>query len=151
MKIVLIGLGALLLIAIITAMIMGISPVKLNLHKKIFQKEGYAISGYDVVALKTENSAVKGTDRFSSQWGGATWIFSTEKHKKMFDDAPESYTPALGGYCTFAVSKGFTAPGNANFRHIENDSLYLFSNEAVKEDALKNFEAVKNSARNKWN
>ncbi len=150
MKFILIGILVLLVLAVIAGKIMGVSPLGLNLHKQVFQEKNYAISGYDPVQYHQNNSAIKGEKTYATEWKDATWLFSSKENLESFINNPEKYAPQVGGYCTFAVSKGFTAPGNGEFWHIEDNNLYLFSNEAVKKDALKDFNKIKLSALKKW-
>jgi len=46
---------------------------------------------------------------------------------------PEKFAPQFGGYCAFAVSKGFTATPNPENFEIIDDKLYLFAAPDVKE------------------
>ena len=63
-----------------------------------------AIEGYDTVAYFTESRAVKGTEKFQSQWLGATWRFSSEENRKKFDASPMDYAPQYGGLCAEGVA-----------------------------------------------
>ncbi|NNC70433.1 MAG: YHS domain protein [Flavobacteriaceae bacterium] len=150
MKLILIGILVLIVIVMIGGKVMGISPIALNVHKQVFQEKNFAISGYDPVEYHRSMSALKGKEAYSFDWQDATWLFSTQENLESFKNNPQEYAPQVGGYCTFAVSKGFTAPGNGEFWHIDNNNLYLFSNEAVKKDALENFDKIKTSAKKKW-
>jgi YHS domain-containing protein len=61
-------------------------------------EHGYAIKGFDPVAYFTVGEPVKGDNRFSYQWKGATWLFSNEGNRELFMNAPERYAPQYGGY-----------------------------------------------------
>ena len=65
-----------------------------------------AIKGYDPVAYFTENHAVKGNDDISHIWLCAVWVFSNEKHKKLFSEDPVKYAPQYGGHCSDGVAYG---------------------------------------------
>ena len=65
-----------------------------------------AIKGYDPVAYFTENHAVKGNEDISHNWLGAVWVFSNEKHKKLFSEDPVKYAPQYGGHCSDGVAYG---------------------------------------------
>ena len=65
-----------------------------------------AIKGYDPVAYFTESKAVKGEPGISHEWLGATWQFSSEKHKAMFSQNPIQYAPQYGGHCADGVAYG---------------------------------------------
>jgi YHS domain-containing protein len=54
-----------------------------------------AIEGYDTVAYFTEKRAVKGSEKFQSEWLGATWQFSSAENRNRFDASPMDYAPQL--------------------------------------------------------
>ena len=139
-------LAVVVLIAAVAARTMRVYPIALHLHAPVFQQDGHAINGFDVVAFHTSGEAIKGETEFSTNWNNATWLFGSGANLALFEKQPEKYAPKVGGYCTFAVSKGMTAPGNGNFWHISEGKLYLFSNEAVKRDALEDFENISATA-----
>ena len=85
-----------------------------------------AIEGYDPVAYFTKQKAVKGTDKFSHQWNGDTWYFSSSEHRKLFVKNPEKYAPQFNGFCANGLSDGHVVEGDPeNWRIIEG-KLYLF-------------------------
>lgn len=65
-----------------------------------------AIKGYDPVAYFTKRKAVKGKPDISHDWLGATWQFSSEKHKQLFSQNPIQYAPQYGGHCADGVAYG---------------------------------------------
>ncbi len=90
-----------------------------------------AIKGADVVAyyeLEPGAKAVKGLKEITYEYGGATWRFATEENRQKFIEDPEKYIPAYGGYCAFAVAKGFLAPPRPNSWAIIDGKLYLNNN-----------------------
>ena len=42
--------------------------------------------------------------------------------------------PQFGGFCAFAVSKGFTADPTPEAWHIEDGKLYVFADQNVRDD-----------------
>src|SRR6266436_1709527 len=60
-------------------------------------KDGAAILGYDAVAYFTDNKAVKGNPKISSEYEGAKYHFASAEHKALFDANPTKYAPAYGG------------------------------------------------------
>ena len=90
-----------------------------------------AIKGADVVAyydLQEGEKAIKGSKEITYDWGGTTWRFANEENRQKFIENPEKYVPAYGGYCAFAVSKGFLAPPRPNSWAIVDGKLYLNNN-----------------------
>ena len=91
-----------------------------------------AVSGYDTVAYFTEGRPVKGERRFSTEYEGATWLFSSAENLARFEADPEAYAPQYGGYCAWAVSQGYTASGDPDNWAIEDGKLYLNYNDDVQ-------------------
>lgn len=92
-----------------------------------------AIKGYDAVAYFAADSAVKGDRRFEYVWNGAKWYFATEENMKEFQADPASYAPQFGGYCSYAVSEGYTADGDPEAWKIVDGKLYLNYSPKVKQ------------------
>jgi YHS domain-containing protein len=95
-----------------------------------------AIYGYDTVAYFTQSEAVKGDDKITSDYKGATWHFSSPEHKSLFDANPEKYAPQYGGYCSYAMSRGRFVGVDEEAFTIYNDKLYLNYSKSVREDWL---------------
>lgn len=91
-------------------------------------KKHGAIKGADVVAyfsLDADDDAVIGDKSISYEYQDATWYFSSEANRDLFMAEPEKYIPQYGGYCAFAVSKGFTKPIDPNRWQVVDGKLYL--------------------------
>jgi hypothetical protein len=86
---------------------------------------GLAIHGYDVVAYATEGKAVRGRTEFEYRWRSAIWRFDTAAHRDEFARAPEQFAPQFGGYCAWAVSRGYTADIDPQAWRIVDGKLYL--------------------------
>ncbi len=91
-----------------------------------------AVSGYDTVAYFTDNKAVEGDARYSTEYKGATWHFSSSENRDKFEAAPEQYAPQYGGYCAWAVAHNSTAKGDPQQWEIHNGKLYLNYNANIK-------------------
>ncbi len=98
----------------------------------VFATDNIAINGYDPVAYFTEEMPVEGFAEFSSEWDGATVLFASAAHKEMFDADPEAYAPKYGGYCAYAVSKGYTASTDPNAWTVHEGRLYLNYSRSVR-------------------
>jgi hypothetical protein len=86
---------------------------------------GLALRGYDAVAYWADGRPVRGTPRFEHRWNGAIWRFATTEHRERFARDPERYAPQFGGYCAYAVSRGYTAAGDPTVWRIVDDLLYV--------------------------
>ena len=103
------------------------------------ETEGVALDGYDVVgyfknAEKGIGKGVKGSSKISSNYKGVTYNFSSNENRELFLTNPESYLPAYGGWCAWAVAQGQNEVGvNYNTFLVKEDEsghkrLYLFYN-----------------------
>ncbi|MEO6455240.1 MAG: YHS domain-containing (seleno)protein [Ginsengibacter sp.] len=128
-----------LLLLFIFAKYKHISPLSWNMHNKINQAVfgNEAIEGYDPVAYFQQAKAVKGEKANSYIWNNATWYFSSPENMNLFKKAPDMYAPQFGGYCSFAVSKGFTAKIDPFAWIIIDGKLYLFNDESFKNKWIK--------------
>ena len=93
---------------------------------------GTAIDGTDPVAYFTQNRPVEGDSDITHDWNGATWRFSSEANRAAFIENPEKYAPQYGGYCAWAVSKGYTASTDPEAWKIVDGKLYLNYSKSVQ-------------------
>lgn len=84
-----------------------------------------AIKGFDPVAYHVDGKAAKGSKVYTLEWKGATWRFVSAAHKEMFEENPERYAPAYGGYCAWAVSQNDIADIDPEAWAIVDNRLYL--------------------------
>lgn len=94
--------------------------------------KGVAVGGYDPVSYFAEGRAVKGKPGIASQHAGVTWRFSSEANRAAFEAEPGRYAPQYGGYCAWAVSRGYTAQGDPEAWKIVDGKLYLNYNREVQ-------------------
>ena len=84
-----------------------------------------AVKGYDVVSYATEGRPVQGRSDFEYRWNGVVWRFATSEHREAFARAPHRFAPQFGGYCAYAVSRGYTADVDPAAWKIVDGKLYL--------------------------
>ncbi len=99
---------------------------------RAFETAGVAINGYDPVAYFTEGKPVEGDPSITSDWLDAKVQFATAENKAMFDADPEKYAPKYGGFCAYAVSKGYTASTDPDAWSIYQGRLYLNFSKSVR-------------------
>ncbi|KAA3611013.1 MAG: YHS domain-containing protein [Calditrichaeota bacterium] len=154
MKKVLMIAGGIIFVLIVVTIVMSVNdkiyPISMGMHDEMNLEEGLALNGNDPVAYFTEKSAVKGDAQFTHTWNNAEWHFTSDSTKNMFAANPEKYAPQFGGYCAFAVSKGFTADSDPATFHIEDNKLYIFHAEDVKQEFLSAKEENKKLAHSNW-
>ena len=89
------------------------------------ESNGVAVKGYDVVAYETAGAPQKGRAEFEYRWQGAVWRFTSAANRDRFAASPERYAPQFGGYCSWAVSRGYTADIDPEAWRIVDGKLYL--------------------------
>lgn len=89
---------------------------------------GHALQGHDPVAYFTVGAPTKGNPSISSEWNGATWLFSSERNRDLFNADPGEYAPAFGGHCAVAQLMGGDVRGSAKRWRIDQGRLYVNKN-----------------------
>lgn len=91
----------------------------------IFAPGGVAINGYDPVAYFDDARHRKGSGDVALMWKGATWHFASVANRDRFEADPMGMAPQFGGYCAWAVSRGYTASTDPAAWTIHDGRLYL--------------------------
>jgi YHS domain-containing protein len=113
-------------------------------------RSGVGIKGYDPVAYFTENKAVKGNAQFQSKADGVIYYFASAENKAAFDTNPAKYEPQFGGFCAWAVSRGYTASIDPNAFQIVNGRLLLQYSLNVRKDFSADTEGNLKKADANW-
>ena len=111
---------------------------------------GLAVKGYDVVAYFTQERAVQGSEDFEHEWRGVRWRFASPEHLDAFSEAPESYAPRYGGYCSGGMALGNRAPVDPEAFAIVDGKLYLNFSKAVMHEFKANSEEKIEQADANW-
>ncbi len=96
------------------------------------------------------DNAVEGNRTYEFAWNGAKWLFASAENLEKFKQNPEAYAPQFGGYCSYAVSKGYTADGDPKAWKIVDGKLFLNYSEEVKEIWEKEQSANIKKAAGNW-
>lgn len=97
-------------------------------------KTGFAVSGYDVVALhqqpqapvgKAQAAAVPGKASITVEYNGAKWAFASEANRDAFQADPAKYAPAYDGHCAYGAAVGGKVPANPHLWRVVDGKLYL--------------------------
>lgn len=83
------------------------------------------ISGYDPVAYFTEGKPMKGSGYHVAEYQSVTYAFASKDHKQLFEDNPEKYVPAYGGYCAYGVAVGKKFVSDPEAWKVVDGTLYL--------------------------
>ncbi len=113
-------------------------------------RSGVGIKGYDPVAYFTQDKAVRGDAQFQSKADGVIYYFASAENKAAFDTNPAKYEPQFGGFCAWAVSRGYTAPVDPNAFQIVNGRLLLQYSLKVRKDFSADTEGNLRKADANW-
>lgn len=91
-------------------------------------REGVAIDGFDAVAFFDHGAAEPGRRSHAVMWKGVTWRFATADSQARFESNPRAFSPAFGGYCAYAMSKGRLAAGDPQLWVMWQGRLYMLNN-----------------------
>lgn len=83
-----------------------------------------ALSGYDTVSYHN-GTPTPGEARLNHFYNGAIWFFTTEENRDRFKADPAKYAPAYDGYCSWAASQGYKAPGDPMVWQVVDGTLYV--------------------------
>jgi YHS domain-containing protein len=117
------GLAALVLLLGWVAPVIGQTP--------IFQVDGVALRGYDVVSY-FDGTAAPGSTEHTYTFRGAIWRFASAEHRARFMASPERYVPQYGGYCALGMAHGGPVPTDPTAFTVHNGRLYLNANQFVR-------------------
>ena len=90
-----------------------------------------ALSGYDPVAFFTQSQPVHGSPSLTAEYEGATYLFSSAEHQKLFKANPAKYAPQCGGFCAYGVAVGALFPVDVSTWSIVDGKLYLNLNPEI--------------------
>ena len=128
-------LAALALAVLATAAALGGAQAFFGSDDKTayFAEDGVAIRGYDPVAYFDQGEAAEGSAEHSLEWQGVTWQFASADHRQAFEQNPEKYAPAYGGFCAYAVAKDQLASIDPEAWTIVDGTLYLNYSKSIQE------------------
>ena len=66
---------------------------------------GVAVGGFDVISYLSDDPQL-GASEWRAQHGGATYWFASRENRDRFQEDPQRYLPAFGGWCAWAVADG---------------------------------------------
>ena len=98
-----------------------------------YAADGLAAGGYDVTAYFLQGKPVPGIAKYQISYKGAKWRFASAQSQASFTANPAAFAPQYGGYCSWAVSQGYLAPGDPKQWKIVDGKLYLNFNARAKE------------------
>jgi YHS domain-containing protein len=111
--------------AVLALVVATIVPSAAVAQRVNSDRRGLAVKGYDVVAYFTDGRAVAGNAAFEHALGGVRYRFASAANRDRFAQEPQRYLPQYGGFCAYAVSKGYTADTDPRAWKIVDGRLFL--------------------------
>jgi YHS domain-containing protein len=112
--------------------------------------DGLALEGYDPVAYFTEGEPTEGSAEFTATVDGATYRFANADNLAAFEEDPEAYLPAYGGYCAYGLAMGQKVGSDPEVWEIVDGQLYLNVNQDVQERWEANIPGFVRTADHNW-
>jgi YHS domain-containing protein len=94
---------------------------------------GLAVDGYDVVAYFVDGRPVPGAAAFEAVHDGVRYRFASAANRDRFRQEPQRFVPQYGGFCAYAVSRGYTADVDPRAWKIVDGRLFLNYNRGAQQ------------------
>lgn len=85
-----------------------------------------ALQGYSPVSYLDLGLAQRGVKEFKSEYDKVLYYFTSKEQKAAFDQNPEKYLPAYGGFCAFGIYAGAKFRPDPNKFIVKNGNYFLF-------------------------
>lgn len=109
------------------------------LHSYNLPSAGLALEGYCPVSYFTENEARPGKPEYTSTHNSVDYHFASAEAKSLFDQNPEKYIPAYGGWCAYGMAVRDKFPIDpTNFKIVDGRLMVFLRNRNVDALALWN-------------
>lgn len=108
-----------------------------------------AVSGYDPLTF-FDGTPKPGTPRLNAFHNGGIWYFTTEANRDKFKANPAAFAPQFDGYCAWAASQGYKAPGNPEYWRVVDNKLYIQVTEQAQSNWLKDVPGNIMKAQTNW-
>ena len=97
-----------------------------------------ALQGYDPVAY-FDGKPLKGREDITVDRAGVVYRFASDEHRKQFQESPQKYEPAYGGWCATAMAEGKKVEIDPTDFKITDGRLFVF------------YKSLLHDARKDWN
>lgn len=77
-------------------------------------------------------TVIEGSSAHTYQWKGATWKFASRENRDSFAASPRKFAPQYGGYCAWAVARGYTAGIDPEAWRVVDGKLYLNNSKSIR-------------------
>lgn len=129
---------------------LGVSSVTTALADDGAEVATAGAGGYDPVSYFTESKPVRGNGKYTAEYEGVTYLFSSEANKNAFEKDPAKYLPAYGGYCAYGVAVGKKFWGDPEVWEIVDGTLYLNLDKSIQQEWSKDKPGYITKADSNW-
>jgi YHS domain-containing protein len=116
---------------LVTGMTVSATLAVAQPRSAVFQADGVALRGYDVVSY-FEGKAEAGSDAYQVSHEGVQWRFVSAAHRDRFAADPARFLPQYGGYCALGMAHGGAVPSDPTAFTVHQGKLYLNSNKLTR-------------------
>ena len=116
----------------------------------VFTNSTTGVQGFDLVSYHIQTSPQRGNGHHVSMHDGVTYLFSNKENKQAFDQNPQKYVPAYGGYCAYGVSVGKKFVGDPEVWKLVGGRLYLNLDKNVQKEWEKDIPGRIEMADKEW-
>ena len=111
--------------------------------------QNVAAGGYDLTSYFS-GTPVRGNAQFAATHNGATYHFASAANRARFTANPSAFLPQYGGYCAWAVSQNYTAPGRPQFWRVVDGKLYFNYDAGVQRKWERDIPGFIRTANTNW-
>lgn len=108
------------------------------------------LHGVDPVAFIELGNRIEGSAVHTAVHDGVAYYFSSAANKEAFERRPARYLPQFGGFCTFGVSVAKKFDGDPRYAAVQDGKLYVFLNEGIFQEFLKDRAGTIAKAEKNW-
>ena len=134
----------------LTSMIIAILMLPMLAFAGDYSMSTTGVNGYDLVSFHTGKKPVIGNGNHVAVYSGVTYLFANDKNKATFENNPEKYIPAYGGYCAYGVAVGKKFVGDPDVWKIVDGKLYLNLDTSIQELWQKDISGNIKKADKQW-
>jgi YHS domain-containing protein len=126
---------ALVLFALTTTVQAASKESRAYIHNNNVPSSGVALEGYCPVAYFAVGKPVLGKSKYASTHEDVTYYFVSKDAKRAFEEYPEKYVPAYGGWCALGMAVEDKFPVDPkNFKIVDGRLMLFLQNKNI--DAL---------------
>lgn len=116
----------------VVALLVAIAATGAAAQRVNADRRGLAVKGYDVVAYFVDGRAVPGDAGFEHVVDGVRYRFASAGNRDRFAREPQRFLPQYGGFCAWAVSRGYTADTDPLAWRVVDGRLFLNYDRSVQ-------------------